>query len=142
MRLKAVCSIQKEPTPNHELHSFVNHSSPLDHLKDFFQSRKGKAPLKKKPQKLISKQSILTLPENFTFPKVKVKHYDLPSCFSPPFCAITCNSRALHEFGMGARLCSASAEHTQLPARSGSEPQLGRRDTAPSKAEGRELLKG
>lgn len=142
MRLKAVCSIQKEPTPHQVVALICKSQFSSRSFKRLFPKQKRQSPIEKKPQKLISKQSILTLPENFTFPKVKVKHYDLPSCFSPPFCAITCSSRALHEFGMGARLCSASAEHTQLPARSGSEPQLGRRDTAPSKAEGRELLKG
>lgn len=51
--------------------------------------------------------------------------------FPPPFCAITRISQRLREFGIRARLCSAGAEHTQLPAHA----DHSRRDTAPSRAE-------
>lgn len=71
-----------------------------------------------------------------------MKHRDLLGCLPPPFCAITRIFQTLRELGIGASLCSGGAEHTQLPAHVGSKPQFGRRGRSPSKAEGRELVKG
>lgn len=85
MSLKVVCSIQKEPTP-HRVVALICKSQFSSFRRHFPKQKiEGK-------EKIVSKKSILTLPENFTFPKAKVKHRDLPSCFSPPFCAITCDS--------------------------------------------------